>query len=237
MPHSFPTGKRTRASATKVTSITDERLPGKPTPKFVYAHHPNSWEFHLEHGWIPYVKKIPLVPGVNGCRKGARGVQPVLTRLASEGWIVIDEDCPIVLTGSDGDLIKDNGYLYRWEGIRGAIYQDAWSSPSVIGTGPAAKVDWQTQYDRVGFAAWRAMLVEKRLVPPASAAVLAEAVKVQTTRSRRRLAEGHDGNPHVQAQVKREMSKLDAMIAAARELGAVVKGHPSSAKPEKVGRV
>ena len=233
MSHSF-SGQPVKASATKVSSIVDERLPARPTPKFVYCHHPNSWEFHADLGWIPRVKKIPLIPGVNGCRKGPSGAQPVLTRLRSDGWIVLDEDGPVVRTGDDGDLVRDNGYLYKWEGTGGPIYQDAWTRPSVIGVGPSAKVDWTSQYDREGFAAWRAMLRDKGMVPAATPAVLAEACKVQERRSRRRLSEGHDGNPHVQAHVTTEMARLDAMTAGARELGAMVKGKDkTAAKPSK----
>jgi hypothetical protein len=39
--HTLTNGASPRkARSTKVTGLGDERLPGKPTPKFIYAHHP-----------------------------------------------------------------------------------------------------------------------------------------------------------------------------------------------------
>ena len=230
MPHDFQPPQRT--SATRVTSSTiDDRLPCRPTPKFIYAAHPNAWEWHPDHGFIPRAKKIPLVPGVNGCRKGANGAQAVLTRLRSDGWIVLDEDGPIIRTGDDGDLVKDQGYLYRWEGRSGPVYQDAWAAPSIVGYGRNASVDWVSQYDREGFAAWRAQLVRNGTIPKPSAAVLARLLKVQARRAGRRVHESHDGNPHVQAEVKAQQDRLEAMQdAAADKHGAKVRGRPKKAQ-------
>ena len=180
--------------------------------------------------------KIPLVPGVNGCRKGATGHLPVLTRLRGEGWIPIDEAGAVKLSDPDGTIIDDDTYLLRWEGRRGPIYQDCWSHPTLIGHGPTARVDWSSQYDRPGFRAWRAWLVDSGTLPDVTAGVAARLCKVQGSRAARRTAEGHDGNPHVQAHVNHELSKLDGMKDAAAAKGARVKGRTSKPKKRGPGR-
>lgn len=237
MPHDFANIQPEKPSITKVAAqLADDKLPGRPLPKFVYAAHPGAWEYvDKATGFLPRLKKIPLIPGVNGCRPGPNGHLPVLASLARKGWTVIDESDVVIRTDPNGNLVRDKGYLYKYPGKRGAIYQDCWSHPSLIGYGPTAQVDWATQYDRAGFDAWRAHLRDSGRVPAPTAGVMAQALKLQTRRAARRIVDGHDGNPHVQAHVKREQQRLEDMRNAAAEAGARVKGkkRKAKAKPER----
>ena len=224
--HNFKAPKR--ASATAVSaSIDDDRLPGRPNHKFVYAHSPTSWEYDAELGYLPRLSKIPLRPGINGCRRGRNGHLPVLSKLRAEGWTIIDENGPVKRCNDAGEVVDDTGYLMAWEGRKGTIYADVWSTPSVYGN----TIDWASQYDREGFRHYRAFLRDSGAIPKAAPGVLAHIVKVQTRRANRRVAEGHDGNPHIQKHVKREMGKLENMQTDAAELGVKVKG----AKPKERG--
>ncbi|MHA1570592.1 MAG: hypothetical protein ACTSWM_02125 [Alphaproteobacteria bacterium] len=159
----------------------------------------------------------------------------MIAALQSQGWITLDESGPIRRTDPDsGALVDDTGYLMQWEGKRGPIYQDAWSWPTLIGRGRAARVDWSAQFDRAGYVAWLVMLRDTGAVPPISPGVAARLLKVQNRRADRRLAEGHDGNPHVQAHVKEQRARLEAMKDAAVSAGAKVKGR-KPAEPKKRG--
>ena len=211
MSHNF----RTPTKATsKAASVSDDRLPGRPTPKFLWAAHPDSWEF-IDGQWLPRLKKIPLVDGVNGCRKGPYGHIPVLNQLRIDRFIPLDDEIAVKLTDKDGKITDDAGYMVKWEGQRGAHYADIWATPHLVGSGRQLRVDWSTGYDVAGFNAWRLWLVESGTVPKPTPAVLAQIIKLQGKRANRRVGESHDGNPHVQAHVKREQDKLEAMKASA----------------------
>ena len=223
MTHRF-TGRPTKATATKVATIAEDRLPGRPEPKFIYAHHPSGWTYTDGVGFLPTLAKIPIRPGVNGCKAGPSGHLPMLNRLSSEGWIPIDESGPVKITDRRTGKIADaEGYLMRWPGRRGAIYQDVWAEPTIIGAGSYAECDWSTQYDRAGFQAWQVWLRDSGAVPAIQAGVAAQLVKVKTRRAARRVTEGHDGNPHVQALVVAEAAELASMEDAAIDIGARVR--------------
>ena len=228
-----------KATSTRVSAtIDDTRLPGRPNHKFVYAHHPGSWDYDPVDGFLPRLTKIPLRAGINGCLPGPRGHFPVLARLRGEGWTVIDESGPVKRSDPNGEITDDTGYLMQWDGRNGPIFQDCWALPSVVGTGPGAVVDWASQYDRDGFRAFRKMLRDTGAVPAAQPAVLSSIVKVQKRRANRRIPEGHDGNPHVQKIMKREMARLQSMETDAAALGVKVKGRPRKkrgpGRPKKV---
>jgi len=237
MPHDFAAQPPAKAAPQKVTAVTlsDDRLPGKPQPKFIYAHHPGNWEFVSEEtGFVPRISKVPLRPGINGCRKGPQGHLPVLSRLRMEGWVILNEDGPVKVSSPTGEIVDDHGYLLRYDGVRGATYADVWSRPFVVGAGPSARVDWSSQYDREGWNAWRVFLRESGAVPPPSPSVLAANMRRQERRSRRRIAEAHDGAPHVQAIVEHETAKFNAMREAAAAYGAKVRGRKPQAKSRVV---
>lgn len=232
--HQFAAQPR-KATSTKVGTAEDDRLPGRPTDKFVYAHHPNNWEW-IDGAYLPRLTKVPLRPGVNGCKKGRGGHIPVLNRLRSEGWTVIDESGPVKLTGEDGEIVDDTGYLLAWPGRIGPIHQDCWSIPSLLGAGNSATVDWSSQFDREGWNAWRLWLLAEKLIAPPTAGVLNHLLKLQNRRASRRSGESHDGNPHIQAHVRREQDKLTAMSDAAIDSGAKVKNakRKPRGRPRKV---
>ncbi len=236
MSHRF-TGTPIKATSTKSQVVEDTALPGRPTPKFVYCHNPSNWSFHTDHGFIPNVTKIQIRPGVNGCKRPPNGHIPMLSRLRSDGWIPIDESGPIKVTDPEsGQIVDDMGYLHQWEGKRGPIYQDAWSWPTLLGAGSAATCDWSSQFDRAGFVAWQVQLRDSGTVPPIGPGIAARLLKVKGRRADRRVADGHDGNPHIQAHVNREHAELEAMKTAAVEAGAKVKGRAPTAKKRGPGR-
>lgn len=235
MPHTF-SGTPVKATSTKVHVDSDERLPGRPSPKFVYAHNPSNWSFDPVHGFLPVATKIPIRPGVNGCGRPPNGHVAMLSGLRAQGWIILDESGPIRVTNPDtGEIVEDAGYLLLWEGKKGKIYQDVWSWPTLIGRGNSARVDWSSQFDHDGFKAWLIMLRDTGVVPPISPGVASRLLKVQERRADRRLSEGHSGNPHIQAHVKAEHKTLDRMKDAALSAGAKVKGRRGKDSGKKRG--
>ncbi len=228
MAHNFTSTK----VSNKAGTVEDGRLPGRPSPRFIWAHHPDSWEF-MDGQWLPRLKKIPLIDGVNGCKKGPNGHIPVLNALRQDRWVPLDEDGTIKVTDpATGQVIEDKGYLCAWDGQKGTHYSDAWGTPLLIGAGRQLKVDWSTEYDHQGFDAWRRWLVDSGTIEPPSPAVEARVIKTQANRAKRRIKEGHDGNPHVQAHVVAEHEKLEAMKATAahKNTRRRVKGRGKKAK-------
>lgn len=227
MPHNF--NKQKASNKASVTS--DNRLPGRPRARFVLAHHPDSWEF-IDGAWLPQLKTIPLIPGVNGCRQGPDGHLPVLVALRQDRWTPIDDQIAIKITDPDtGKIVDDAGYLLEWEGRRGPHYSDAWCTPMLLGSGRNASVDWSTGFDVAGYNVWRLWLVESGTIEKPSPAVMAQLLKVQEKRASRRINESHDGNPHIQAHVKAEMDKLEAMRSASN--GADKKRRPVKGRGRK----
>lgn len=228
MAHTFTKEKTTAA---KVTSLVDDLLPGRPTVKFIYAHHPNSWEHVPGYGFLPRLKKHSIQAGVNGTQRGPRGIHSLLTNLRADGWFPIDDQGPVMVTDPDsGDIVEDSGYLLKWRGAKGAIYQDAWAEPTIIGTGSQRRCDWNSQYDRAGFLAWREWLRDNDRVPAIQPGVASELVKLKERRANRRTSEGHDGNPHVQAIVLEEHQQLEALRKDAIGVGARVRGKKRKTK-------
>ena len=220
-------------SPTKIGSVTDARLPGRPRPKFIYAHHPMGWEFDGTR-YLPRLTRFEIRPGLNGVKKGANGIGPLFARLRTEGWKVIPEDCPVLYTDDRGDLVEDTGYLFAWPGQKGTTHAERWARPALIGAGSSAKVDWTSRYDRKGYDAWRAMLVERGIVDPPQEAVVSQLITVQRRRANRRTSEAHAGNPGVLEHVKGQRAKLEAMTASQATAAAKPKRGPGRPRKARV---
>ena len=232
--HTFERQKAT----SKATISTDDRLPGWPRPKFIYAHSPMSWEWSVEHErFLPRLKRINIMPGTSGIRKGAGGHAPMIANLQSQGWTVLPDDMQVIYTDEGGKLAKDTHYMVAYQGRRGTTYADVWERPVVIGGGASASVDWSSLYDVDGFNAWRASLLDSGAVPPPNPAVLAGLVQRQERRAGRRINDAHDGAPHVQRIVEGHQQTLSDMQEAAVKAGGKRKRRPVSRKRAKKAEV
>lgn len=230
MAHNFA---RRRATT---EHVVNERLPVAPNPSFRWMWHPESWA-EANGVWLPRLKKWWLLPGVNGVKsRGPMGHLHAKTEMeAVHGFIVLDPvKTPVLVKDPDnpGQLKEERGYLDTIPCQRGKkkgdYHLDPWTSPDVLGHGAKAKVI--EVFDHETFDAWRLMLVEKGIVERPHPATLNAEIDRQRSRAGRRIAEAHDGNPHVQAAVEAEFNRAERMEAAVpAALGLV----PPEPKPKR----
>ncbi len=213
MAHNFA---RRRATT---EHVVNERLPVAPNPSFRWMWHPESW-VEVNGAWLPRLKKWWLLPGVNGVKnRGAHGHLHAKTEMEHvHGFIVLDPvKTPVLVKDPEtGDLVEQRGYLdvipCQRGKRKGDYHLDPWTTPDVLGHGAKAKVI--EVFDHETFDAWRAMLVERDIIDRPHPATLNAEIDRQRSRAGRRLAEAHDGNPHVQAAVEAEFNRAERMEAA-----------------------
>ena len=179
-------------------------LNAPPNHQFFFMHNPNGWEmYENENGefeWLPILKRFQLRPGLNGVRTGRRGAGVdyinAKARFESNGWtFILPEDV-------------EGGYLVEYEGTRGPVYSDRFTTPRALGMGRGARVGWD--FDREAYTEFRRSLVER--LGPIDPSVIDLKSTIQQKRAVRRAREVHI--PIVAEQAKKETKKLDAMKAS-----------------------
>ena len=211
----------TTAQVNKVDKLRPSRAFGHP--KFVMAHHPNSWEFKNGQ-WLPRIKQHHIYPGVNGTDKNGNHAL-MLAQLQMDGWTVLSHDLPVCFYDDDGELVDDVGYMVRYDGTRGPIYKDVWAIPAIYGAGASAKTVWD--HDEAGYDAWRARLVEQGIVAAPSPHVLAGAVDLQLNRMTRDQNNAH--MPIVAKQIEKESARYESMKASVDKMVETLKPQPRKA--------
>ena len=209
------------AAGLQAVGINEQRLPVAPNHRFVLVHAPGGYEFK-DGRWLPKLKVHRLVPGVNGVRKGAGGWSTYFGRLVGDGCTIIDP-LPadgVLVTGEDGDLEQAPGYMIPWpargRGRKGTHYAMVWATPTTVGRGRNASVQWD--FDEAGFDAWRSRLLETGAIPTPKPADVGQQLIIQRKRAERHIRGAHDGAPHIQAKVEAEQGRLIAMEAATAAL-------------------
>ncbi len=192
----------TTAQVNKVDKLRPSRAFGHP--KFLMAHHPNSWEFKNDQ-WLPRIKQHHIYPGVNGTDKNGNHAL-MLAQLQMDGWTVLSHDLPVCFY-DDAELVEDVGYMVKYDGTRGPIYKDVWAIPTILGAGSSAKTIWD--HDEAGYDAWRARLVEQGIIAAPNPHVLGEAVDLQLNRMTRDQNNAH--MPIVAKQIEKESARYEAM--------------------------
>ena len=188
-----------------VTPPTEKSvLFSKPTPKFVFMHHPNMWDLCKtadgKHELLPKLIQFQLVPGLNGIRSrrgGGYDTAMAKTIQQENGWVFIDSD-----TAGDG------GYLREFDGYKGKIYKDKWSYPRQIGGGSRARVIWE--YDLDGYNAWRRSLVEKGTIEKADPSTIDLKIELIQKRIERKSKFSHI--PDVNVELDKYNIELSALI-------------------------
>lgn len=210
---------------TQVISQPQEsgRLPGRPWPPFIYAHHPQAWEV-VDGEWLPVLKPIFAVPGVNGCKvlrtkqpDGSIRTQVIASTMKADmeqkGWRFLDERAP-VLVSRDGELVEEAGYLDEIEGDRGTFYCSVWWTPEVQGYGRRAQAV-KGDFDQAGYDATRRRLVEQGAIPPVDPRIVGRKLDRQQDRAARSAKLAHDGSaPGLKARADREAARLEEVEAA-----------------------
>lgn len=129
-----------------------QRLPEMPRPDFYLMHHPERWEpVETEGGdweWLPKLKRLLLVPGVNGVRATAGGVDDSHARInfENQGWHL---------------LPRDLGYVVRYPCRTAApSHYTLWDTPVVMGRRVVLR------HDTEGYNQFRRELVTSGTIPP-----------------------------------------------------------------------
>lgn len=208
-----------RKASNKRSGPDATTLPGKPWPPFYLAHHPKGWEV-VGGRWLPRIKRIDLLPGVNGGKTvmGRRhgklvpvGVDGTLVKasLERQGWQFLDEDITVLVHDDDGELVEEAGYLEQFDGARGTFHCMPWDNPRIIGWGSEARAD-RGDFDSAAFDAWRRWLVDEGIVQPPHEVVLRAEVERQRARTNRSASIAHDGSaPALKERAETEKARLE----------------------------
>jgi hypothetical protein len=182
----------TRPGATK--------LPELPRKDFHLMHNPESWELaQREDGeweWLPRLKCLYLVPGINGVRQVKGGIDDSPARLAYQdrGWTVID---------------RALGYVTKYPCARGQSAYLTWDRPHVMGRKIIIR------HDAPGYAAFRRGLIENGTIQAPEPEAL-EAILHQLDKRIDRAGKSIH-IPGVKARVEADQAKLDGAKKAAKK--------------------
>jgi hypothetical protein len=184
--------------------IENNKLFSPATPQFIYMHHPNTWDLvETADGYevLPILTKFQLVAGLNGVKlRPGGGVDSTAARASfmDQGWVFIDEKK------------IDGGYVREFEGARGPIYMDKFTSPRVIGNSARGRVIWDT--DKTGYNDFRRSLLEDGTIEAPDPSALDWKIELLEKRIDRKTKSSHI--PKVQKEVEKATEEKDALIEA-----------------------
>ena len=193
MPHSFDNLGTTVTTSSRSVGATV--LPMRAEPDFTLGHYPTEWEMvETENGleWLPRLKKLALVPGVNGVRQTRNGVDDRIARTTytDQGWTLIP---------------RDLGYVTAYPTTSGTTYLLTWDRPKRLGNRCIVKHDDQ------GFNAFRRSLIEGGVIERPDP----DALEAIAERLRRTIAR-NEKNAHI-AGVAEKIEADRELLAAMRE--------------------
>ena len=193
MPHSFDNLGTTVTTSSRSVGATV--LPMRAEPDFTLGHYPTEWEMvETENGleWLPRLKKLALVPGVNGVRQTRNGVDDRIARTTytDQGWPLIP---------------RDLGYVTAYPTTTGTTYLLTWDRPKRLGNRCIVKHDDQ------GFNAFRRSLIEGGVIERPDP----DALEASAERLRRTIAR-NEKNAHI-AGVAEKIEADRELLAAMRE--------------------
>ena len=185
----------------------DEGLPigprDKQTWKFVYVHYPKAWTYHLEHGFLPTIKKVKARPGLNGVKKDG-SMALTLARVTEMGGTVLDP--------KDERLGEYQDYVcfYPIRGSSSKYYDDFNASAVVL---PSDEVIWNTSEQRETWHEFLAFVRDSGMIRPLLREVYI--AMVERERNKRDSLIGRvDRNPHLTKRLADCEAKLEGMAKA-----------------------
>lgn len=226
MSHTFESEK----TAARTSAVAPNVLPCKRNEPFLLGYHPSSWTFEKGE-YVPRLKRFYFEPGVNGVKLAANGRgDPTLmiAAMQARGWVFLTDEEP-VLYQKGGETVRERGYLKRYRARGGWVYCTVWDHPSVLGAGREAKVQWGQGFQRDAYWHWRRELCERHGWKP-SPGIISRLVRSAQKRAGRRVAEAHDGAPHIQAHVEAQLKAAKAMQEAGDRVHTPV---PFDIEPER----
>lgn len=180
----------TSANAVTVSNT----IPGTPALEFRFKHGPTDYEASMDSAGklvlTPRLKKGLLTPGSQGIRSmSAGGIMPALMTWASDGCRVIPIDAPVIVH-VNGKLEKRRGYLTRLKAEKGRYhYADVWTHPVLMG---GKKVDWDSNFDKVGWTRTIAMWSDMGMLCEVSTTVVTYLLSQEIRRAQRAVSRKQD---------------------------------------------
>lgn len=190
--HSFENLGSTVTTSSRTVGATV--LPMKREPDFTLGHYPTEWEMvETENGleWLPRLKKLAMIPGVNGVRQTRNGVDDRIARTTytDQGWTLIP---------------RDLGYVTAYPTTTGTTYLLTWDRPKRLGNRCIVK------HDEAGFNAFRRSLIEDGVIERPDP----DALEAIAERLRRTIAR-NEKNAHI-AGVAEKIEADRELLAAMR---------------------
>ena len=193
------------ASPTKETNVVQETsgLPvtdrQRPAMKFVYVTYPQSWRYDLEFGFLPVLKRIIAMPGVNGVGRDG-SLTKVLSSVANNGGTYIDP--------KDYRLGKYQDYVQYYPTSNGGKwYVDFCQKATVLPTG---QIVWNNSEIKTPMMEFRAHIRDAGIVEPLIHEFyvhMLEGEKSKLDRLYGRL----DRNPSIKVKVEESQARIKGM--------------------------
>lgn len=207
----MPSFDRSRYKVVKPDS--SRALPIQASHRWVFAHHPLSWEVADIDGrprWIPRLRRLTIMPGANGVDKRGDDREYLFT-LTQNGWTVIENGGPAGVYADE--VIARNG----------TAWLDRWCTPHEYAPG-RVKIR-RTDEQRAEFQAWCADLVDVGALPEPDPVLLEEVCeRFEDMHIRRMLSQ--ETMPAVAIKLERARAKLARMRAASLRAEAEAKPKP-----------
>jgi hypothetical protein len=199
---------RTFRDPSRLPLPSDKRAP----PPFLYAHMDSDWEYHPEHGFLPQLKRYPIVPGLNGVDEHS-GDSSLRAGILAKGGIIIDRyDDRLLLDGEHTDDESHTYYDYvrYFETEDGRRYHvEPGEVPTITGR---RAIVWDKDAGRRGYAAFRKHLRDSGIIDPITDPAWQDIRAHQTARIER-LRDAVARNPHKAAALEAAEATLRAMTA------------------------
>lgn len=215
------------ASPTKETNIVQETsgLPvnqrQRPAMKFVYVTYPQCWRYDIEFGFLPSLKRIIAMPGVNGVGRDG-SLTKVLSSVRTRGGTFIDP--------KDHRLGKYMDYVQYYPTSNGGKwYVDFCQKATVLPTG---QIVWNDSEIRKPMKEFRAHIRDSGIVEPLIHEFYVKMVEDEKAKLNR-LYGRIDRNPSIKVKVEESEAKIKGMEKHWAEMTAHLLKAAKAAAPKK----
>lgn len=158
MGHDF-SGNQSGYQGSQADTLTGagsaEKLRMRPTPNFLFCHHPERWQV-MNGEVLPALHKLSQDPGVaNVSPRGGGDMSPAIGIKVKNGWTIIPHD------------VIEGGYVRKFEGAYGAIHLTKWETPRQHGLRA-----YDPKTDGAGYRAFLKDLLDRGVVQPPPSHIL-----------------------------------------------------------------
>ena len=178
----------------------------RPQARFVYVVYPKSWEFDLELGFLPIMRRLVAKPGANGVDGRGNLSRPIASAQTKGGTYIDPKDTRL---GPYMDYVQfyDTDTGGRW-------YVDFCAKATVLTTG---EIIWNVRESEPEFAQFRKHLRAAGIVPPLMPEVF-QWLMAREQEKASNLLNKSISKPHLEKRHTEQIKKLEAMQAAWDEM-------------------